>query len=304
MEMKLPLVSLPFLLLLFYHCTTAIAQSPAQSPANSQTHSPAQSPTKAQAPSQARAKTPPQAPAQTPIDQPLVQSPSLVPPVPAASPKAPVPAGPNITKILEKAGGFSVFVRLLRNTQVINQIENQLSNSNSLTILAPTNAAFSGLKSGTLNSLNAEQKVQLLQFHLIPNYISITNFQTVSNPVLTQASDTYNYPLNITTTGNIVNISTGLVNTSISGTVYSDNQLAIYKVDKVLLPLGIFAPRPKPPAPSPAPLKKPKKEESSTSSSGDEVPPVAALNLSGGLGFTINVMTSIVVAAVAAVFIM
>ncbi|KAH7542608.1 hypothetical protein FEM48_Zijuj02G0092100 [Ziziphus jujuba var. spinosa] len=291
---KLLLISLPILLIFFYHCTGT----------NAVVRSRAQSPSEAQAP----AKTSPQAPAQTPIDQPLVQAPSLVPLVPAPPPKTPEPAGPNVTKILEKAGGFSVFVRLLRNTQVINQIENQLNNSNSLTILAPTNAAFSGLKSGTLNSLNAEQKVQLLQFHLLPTYIATTNFETVSNPVRTQASDIYDYPLNITTTGNIVNISTGLVNATISGTVYSDNQLAIYKVDRVLLPLGIFAPTPKPPAPSPTPVKKPKKEESSSSSSSssslssnDEIPPAAELNLSDGTSLTGNLI-SIAVAVVAAIF--
>lgn len=290
----MPLISLPILLIFFYHYTGTIAL----------VHSPAQSPSEAQVPpAQAPAKTPPQAPAQTPVDQPLVQAPSLVPLVPAPPPKAPGPAGPNVTKILEKAGGFGVFVRLLRTTQVINQIENQLNNSNSLTILAPTNAAFSGLKSGTLNSFNPEQKVQLLEFHLLPTYISLTNFQTVSNPVRTQASDTYDYPLNITTTGNVVNISTGLVNTSIAGTVYSDNQLAIYRVDKVLLPLGIFAPRTKPSAPSPAPVKKPKKEESSTSSSSsnDDIPPVPELYLSGGASLTGDCM-SIAVAAVAVIF--
>lgn len=281
------LISLPILLVLFYHCTITIAESPAQSPAE------------AQAPS----KSLPQPPAQTPVDQPIVQAPPLEPLVPAPPPKAPAPAGPNVTKILEKAGGFSVFIRLLRTTQVINQIENQLNNSNALTILAPTNAAFSGLKSGTLNTLNAEQKVQLLQFHLLPSYISLSNFETVSNPVRTQASDSYDYPLNISTTGSSVNISTGLVNASISGTVYSDNELAIYRIDKVLLPLGIFAPRPKPPAPAPAPAaKKPKSPGSSSSSSDDDdTAPVAALgNLSGGFSLSGNGMASAGVAAVAA----
>lgn len=281
------LISLPILLVLFYHCTITIAESPAQSPAE------------AQAPS----KSLPQPPAQTPVDQPIVQAPPLEPLVPAPPPKAPAPAGPNVTKILEKAGGFSVFIRLLRTTQVINQIENQLNNSNALTILAPTNAAFSGLKSGTLNTLNAEQKVQLLQFHLLPSYISLSNFETVSNPVRTQASDSYDYPLNISTTGSSVNISTGLVNASISGTVYSDNELAIYRIDKVLLPLGIFAPRPKPPAPAPAPAaKKPKSPGSSSSSSDDEdTAPVAALgNLSGGDSLSGNGMASAGVAVVAA----
>ena len=46
-----------------------------------------------------------------------------------------------------------------------------------------------------------------------------------------------------------MNISTGIVNATISATIYQDNQLAVYKVDKVLLPLALFSPRPKSPAP-------------------------------------------------------
>ena len=37
-----------------------------------------------------------------------------------------------------------------------------------------------------------------------------------------------------------------MVNATVSATIYDDNQLAIYKLDKVLLPLGIFGPKPKP----------------------------------------------------------
>lgn len=168
-----------------------------------------------------------------------------------------------------------------------NQINSQISNSNSeLTFFAPTDNAFSSLKTGTLNSLSDQQKVMLVQFHLIPSFISLTNFQTLSNPVQTQASDTFEFPLNITTSGNQVNITTGLVNTSISGTVYSDNQLAIYQVEKVLQPLGIFAPRPPAPAPAPATPKEKKKSAASKS-------PVASVDASGAVGVTRNGIVSI-----------
>lgn len=174
---------------------------------------------------------------------------------PAEAPGPPPPM--NITKILEKGGQFSVLIRLLKSTQVANQINTQLNDSNSeLTIFAPTDNAFSNLQSGTLNSLNDQEKVELLQFHMIPTFLSLSNFQTVSNPVRTQAGDAYEFPLNVTTSGNSVNVSSGLVNTSISGTVYSDNQLAIYQIDSVLKPIGVFQPRPPPPAPAPEKSKK------------------------------------------------
>ncbi|KAL6011096.1 Fasciclin-like arabinogalactan protein 12 [Asimina triloba] len=174
---------------------------------------------------------------------------------------APAPPGPtNLTKILEKAGHFTTFMRLLKITAVADQIYSQLNDTNNgMTVFAPTDDAFSSLKHGTLNSLTDDQKVRLIQFHVISNYIPTIQFQTISNPVSTQAGGTgkYEFPLNITTDdGNSINITTGINNASVSDTVYSDGQLAVYEVDKVLLPLNIFGPHPPPPAPAPP---KPKK---------------------------------------------
>ncbi|XP_062082050.1 fasciclin-like arabinogalactan protein 12 [Humulus lupulus] len=298
-------IILSFFIVFLFHPTATSAQAPAHSPTQPQS---------------------PRVQAQSPTAKPvLVQPPSHALPAPSQEPlvhappqKVRKPAPPNVTDILDKAGGFSVFTRLLKNTQVINQIENQLNSSNSLTILAPTNGGFSSLKAGALNGLTPEQKVQLLQFHILPSFVSPQNFETLTNPVRTQASNTKDYPMNITTEGNSVNISTGIVNTTLSGTVYSDNQLAIYRVDSVLLPLGIYAPRvdsptPSPsPAPAPAPLvplkpKKPstpasssstlpsnsssapkpsKASSNSSSSAAALISPVAALDESGVLALT------------------
>ncbi|KAM0999736.1 hypothetical protein ACFX15_006215 [Malus domestica] len=220
-----PLFSLTLLVIFLSHCTKTLGQGPAAAPATT--------------------------------------SPAAVPAPPA---DAPAPPGPtNVTKILEKAGGFNILIRLLKSTQIDSQLYSQLNNSNSeLTLLAPPDSAFSNLKTGSLNSLTDSQKVQLLQYHLIPDFLTTQNFQTLSNPVNTQAGDGFEYPLNITTSGNAVNISTGLVNTSISGTVYSDGQLAIYQVNSVLQPYGIFAPKTPPPSPAPSPAEEKHKKKSSS----------------------------------------
>ncbi|XP_010937843.1 fasciclin-like arabinogalactan protein 12 [Elaeis guineensis] len=198
---------------------------------------------------------------------------------------APAPPGPtNITKILEKAGQFTTLIRLLKSTQVGDQINNQLNDSNSgLTVFAPTDNAFSSLSSGTLNSLTDQQKVALIQFHVLPSFISMSQFQTVSNPLRTQAGDVTNgqFPLNVTTAGNTVNITTGIDNTTVSNTIYSDNQLAVYQVDQVLLPLEIFRPQ----APAPAPSKPKKKKaapiaEGPSSTSKDSTSAAVTLNWS------------------------
>lgn len=172
----------------------------------------------------------------------------------AQSAPSPAPPGPtNISAILEKAGQFSVLIRLMKATQVADQINTQLNNSNQgLTIFAPPDNAFQTLKAGTLNSLSDQEKVSLVQFHVLPTFLSMSQFQTASNPVRTQAGNSNNgeYPLNVTTSGNNqVNISTGVDDATVANTIYTDGQLAVYQVDKVLLPLDLFGP----PSPAPAP---------------------------------------------------
>ncbi|ERN05318.1 hypothetical protein AMTRI_Chr08g208790 [Amborella trichopoda] len=186
---------------------------------------------------------------------------------------APAPTGPtNITAVLEKAGQYTMLIRLMKATQVADQMNQQLNNSaQGLTIFAPTDNAFSSLKPGTLNSLTDQQKVSLIQFHIIPSFISVPQFQTVTNPLRTQAgSGEDQFPLNVTTSGNQVNVSTGINDAPVANTVYTDGQLAVYQVDKVLLPIAIF--RPAVPAPAPAPggkAKKKKKEAGAPATDAD-----------------------------------
>ncbi|XP_075636160.1 fasciclin-like arabinogalactan protein 12 [Castanea sativa] len=192
----------------------------------------------------------------TTLGQPA-QAPTL--PAVASPANAPAPPGPpDVIKILQKVGGFTILIRLLKSTGVADQLKGQLNDSSiRFTLFAPNDNAFSNLKAGTLNSLSNEEKVRLIQFHILPTYYTLENFQTVSNPVRTQAGDNKpgDYPLNVTSVGSQVNISSGLVNASVSGTLYSNFQLAIYQVDKVLLPLDLFVPKPPSPAPAPAPTK-------------------------------------------------
>ncbi|OWM82398.1 fasciclin-like arabinogalactan protein 11 [Punica granatum] len=182
---------------------------------------------------------------------------------------APAPSGPtNITQILEKAGQFTTFIRLLKSTQEADQINTMLNSSSNqaLTIFSPTDNAFSGLASGALNSLSDQQKIQLIQFHILPAFISTSQFQTVSNPLRTQAgnADDGKFSLNVSTSGNQVNLTTGVDTTTVSNTIYTDKRLAVYQVDKVLLPLALFG---TPASPAPAPSKPGKDVPTSSDSS-------------------------------------
>ncbi|KAK9999030.1 hypothetical protein SO802_018633 [Lithocarpus litseifolius] len=264
------LFSLSILLVFLLHCNTTLGQ-PAAAPAQ-----PANAPVQ-----------PANAPVQ-PATPPVVQPAKAPAPVQSAKVPPTQKGVPDVTKILGKAGGFLVFIRLLKSTGVSDQLYGQLNNSNNgFTIFAPTDAAFSSLKPGTINSLSDLQKTQLIQFHILNSVVTLSNFQTLSNPVPTEAGDASagEFPLTVITAGNQVNISTGLVNTTLGGTVYSDNQLDIYQVEKVLLPLDIFNSKPRHKAPALAPtLSTPKTEDNGDEDSQSvpiEVDESSAVSLSG-----------------------
>jgi hypothetical protein len=125
-----------------------------------------------------------------------------------------------------------------------------------------------------------------VKFHVVPTFLSASQFQTVSNPLGTWAGTGSRLPLNVTSYPNSVNITTGLTNTSLSGTVYTDNQLAIYKIEKVLLPKDIFASNAPAPAPvAPAPEKPSKAVPAVTVES-----PAASVDISSALIFTNNIL--------------
>ncbi|VAH57612.1 unnamed protein product [Triticum turgidum subsp. durum] len=83
-----------------------------------------------------------------------------------------------------------------------------------MTVFAPTDNAFTSLASGTLNSLSDSQKNALIQYHVLSTAIPMSQFDTVDN------------------------------------TLYTGDQLVVYQVNKVLLPMAIAGT----PAPAPAPL--------------------------------------------------
>ncbi|KNA15304.1 hypothetical protein SOVF_099330 [Spinacia oleracea] len=157
----------------------------------------------------------------------------------------PAPAGPvNLTAILEKAGQYTTFMRLLTSTQVGIQIANQVNTSTEgMTVFAPTDNAFQNLKPGTLNGLSTQEQVQLILYHVLSKFNNFDNFETISNPVRTQATgqDGEAFSLTIVSIGNRqVNVSSGMVTTQLNNALRENFPLAVYQVDKVLLPPALF----------------------------------------------------------------
>ncbi|XP_057792419.1 fasciclin-like arabinogalactan protein 9 [Salvia miltiorrhiza] len=158
----------------------------------------------------------------------------------AQSAPGPAPAGPiNVTAILEKAGQYTRFIHFLNITQAGDQLNNQVNNSHDgMTLFAPTDNAFQNLPPGALNDLTPQQQVQLVQNHICPKFYSLTDLLSVSNPVrtLTFGQPGGDFGLNFTGQNNQVNVSTGAVVAPVYNALRKDFPLAVYQVDKVLLP--------------------------------------------------------------------
>ncbi|XP_042476399.1 fasciclin-like arabinogalactan protein 12 [Macadamia integrifolia] len=288
--------------------TTTLAQSPANAPAAS-----GPTPPSPALPGPTASGPAPPSPAASgpalPIPAPPIPAPPIaVPPSPvAAGPAVPGPAasgpaspGPtSVIKILDKAGKFNIFIKLLKSTVIGDQLNSVLNDTNqAITLFAPPDNAFSSLPKGTsLNSFTREQQIKLVQFHVVPMYIPPIQFQTLSNPVRTQAGSSSNgqFPLNLITSGKNVSMTTGIVNATLVHTIYTDGQLAVYEVNKVLLPMQFYVT----PAPAPAPaLPEPKKKSHplSAAPSISTVVPSNAVSISRSVGVFFAVAVVAVIA--------
>ncbi|KAM5580462.1 fasciclin-like arabinogalactan protein 7 [Rosa sericea] len=178
-------------------------------------------------------------------------SPSLTPtPAPA-----PAPEFVNLTDLFSVAGPFHTFLGYLESTKVIETFQDQANKTEEgITIFVPKDSAFTSLKKPSLSNLTAAQLKSLFLFHALPHYYSLADFRNLSNmsPVATMAGGQYS--LNFTDVSGSAHLTSGWSVTKVSSSVHSTDPVAVYQVDKVLLPEAIFGTDiPPTAAPAPAP---------------------------------------------------
>ncbi|KAJ7568454.1 hypothetical protein O6H91_01G033300 [Diphasiastrum complanatum] len=186
-----------------------------------------------------------------------------IPPSPSPAP-APSPslAPPNITDALEKAGKFTLLLRLLNQTGLASALAAKETGSG-ITIFAPTDDAFNALPSNALASLSDAQKKTVILYHVLPEFFSLTQLQSLSNSDMqTLASGSSGkFTVNVTSSTGIVTIATGVDTAQVSATLVNQAPVSVFAIDKVLLPPEFFhhpGPSPAPaPAPTPAPAPAP-----------------------------------------------
>ncbi|KAK4727477.1 hypothetical protein R3W88_032394 [Solanum pinnatisectum] len=170
---------------------------------------------------------------------------------------APVPAPEytNLTELLSVAGPFHTVLDYLVSTKVIDTFQEQANNTEEgITLFVPKDSAFSKLKKPSLSNLTGDQFKSLCLFHALPHYYSLADFKNLSeiSPVSTFAGGEL-YSLNFTYVSGTVHLSSGWANTKVSSAVHATYPVAVYQVDKVLLPEAIFGTN-IPPTPAPAPV--------------------------------------------------
>ncbi|KAL3850681.1 hypothetical protein ACJIZ3_012563 [Penstemon smallii] len=114
-----------------------------------------------------------------------------------------------------------------------------------ITLFIPTDDAFADLpKSAKFQSLPAGRKAMVLRYHVLHSYYPLGSLEAIVNPVeptlATEQNGAGSFTLNITRVNGSVGIDTGIVQASVTQTVFDQNPLAIFGVSKVLLPKEYF----------------------------------------------------------------
>ncbi|KAJ3677615.1 hypothetical protein LUZ60_003339 [Juncus effusus] len=224
----------------------------------------------------------------------LAQSspPVFIPPSPAP---APAPHYVNLTDLLSVAGPFGTFLNYLIQTNVIDTFQNQANDTKvGITMFVPKDSAFSALKKTTFSNLTQDQLKSLLLYHALPQYYSLAEFKNLSvlNPVSTFAGSQYN--LNLTDNMGSIRVKSMWSNPKITSSVYSTRPVAVYELDKVLLPLQLFSTDP-PLAPAPAPAPESKASDLAPSATATGSKPKSTDSTGSGYGISASYYLPLVV---------
>ncbi|KAK7289978.1 hypothetical protein RIF29_04057 [Crotalaria pallida] len=160
--------------------------------------------------------------------------------------------GLNITNALINGHNFNVAASLLSASGVVNEFEGDEGGAG-ITMFVPVDEAFADLPpSASLQSLPADKKAVVLRFHVLHSYYPLGSLESIVNPLQpTLATETMgagSYTLNISRLNGSVAINTGIVQATVTQTVFDQNPVAIFGVSKVLLPREIFGKNPIAPA--------------------------------------------------------
>jgi uncharacterized surface protein with fasciclin (FAS1) repeats len=201
-------------------------------------------------------------------NSPAAPAPVSLPPSTAPAP-APAPHYVDVARLLSVAGPFHTFLNYLETSNVIETFQSQANRTEEgVTIFVPKDSAFAKLKQSTFSNLTDDQLKTLLLYHAFPRFYSLSQFRNLStlNPVSTFAGSPYT--LNLTDDMGSIYVQSRWSKPRIASSVYATDPVAIYALNKVLLPMQIFTKDP-PLAPVPAPAPEPGASDAPSSKAGE-----------------------------------
>uniref|UniRef100_A0A0E0KRS3 FAS1 domain-containing protein n=1 Tax=Oryza punctata TaxID=4537 RepID=A0A0E0KRS3_ORYPU len=181
---------------------------------------------------------------------------------------APAPRHVDLAELLSLAGPYGTFLGYLTKTGVITTFQSQANDTaaadhhhqggGGVTVFAPEDSAFAAVDGAALSNLTADQLRTLMLCHGMPRYHPLSSFSALaaSGPVPTFAGG-QQYAVNITDAAGTIRVESGWATAKLVSSVYSTSPVAVYALNRVLLPEQIFptAPEVAPvPAPAPAPV--------------------------------------------------
>ncbi|XP_062224810.1 fasciclin-like arabinogalactan protein 7 [Phragmites australis] len=186
----------------------------------------------------------------------LCQKAPVETPAPVPAP-APAPHHVNLTDLLSLAGPYGTFLDYLTRTDVIRTFQSQANvTDQGVTIFAPEDSAFAAVEKAALSNLTADQLRSLMLCHAMPRYYPLSAFSVLaaSSPVSTFAGG--QCAVNVTDAAGTIHVMLGWAKAKLVSSVYSSAPVAVYALDRVLLPEQVFPTEPTVapvPAPAPAP---------------------------------------------------
>nr|AEQ39041.1 putative cell surface adhesion protein [Wolffia arrhiza] len=141
--------------------------------------------------------------------------------------------------ILNRPNQFSVLIKLLQDTGLLDAIQGQIDAGTSfsgITVFAPTDAAFRKLPPGFIENLSLSQKTLLLQNLVVPQFYTFDGLAGVTGPLFTFSG----FPLNIVDLQpRRPFVSTGSVTTAVKNPLTEEFPASVFPVFDVLLPPGL-----------------------------------------------------------------
>ncbi|KAJ7963617.1 Fasciclin-like arabinogalactan protein [Quillaja saponaria] len=175
---------------------------------------------------------------------------SKVLPSNVAEAPTPGPSQLNLTGIMS-AHGCKVFAETLLASDAEKTYDDNIDGG--LTVFCPEDDVFKAFLPKFKN-LTAAGKTALLEYHGVPVYQSLATLKSnngVMNTLATEGANKYDFT--VQNDGEDVTLKTKATTAKITGTLLDEQPVAIFTIDKVLLPRELFKAEAPNPAPAPAP---------------------------------------------------